>query len=105
VARAVQAEDLAEHLFRTGRCGEARTRFEALASQPGKHAFHAELRLAEIALHDHQIDDCLQRCRKLLREHPAADLTPVLQVMGKAFAQKGDYEKSAQCFAGKVPEV
>jgi hypothetical protein len=29
----------------------------------------------------------------------------VLQVMGKAFAQKGDYEKSAQCFAGKVPEV
>jgi tetratricopeptide (TPR) repeat protein len=97
--------DLADYLYRTGRRGEARPRYEALASQSSKHAFHAELRLAEIALQEHHLDDCLQRCRKLLREHPAADLTPVLQVMGKAFAQKGDYEKSAQCFAGKVPEV
>lgn len=104
VALAMTA-DLAEHLYRTGRRREARERFELVASRPGGDSFQARLRLAEITLQDHEADDCLRRCRALLKDYPAADLTPVLQVMGKAFAQKGDHDKAAQCFAGKVPSL
>jgi tetratricopeptide (TPR) repeat protein len=97
--------DLAEYLYASGQRPAARQRFEALAAATGPHALRAEMRLAELDVLDRQPDECLKRCRKLLRENRAADVPALLRLMGKAYDQKGEYGRAARCYAGQVPDA
>jgi tetratricopeptide (TPR) repeat protein len=96
--------DLADHYFTLGQYQAARPLFESVAKQPGKRVASAELRLAEIDLKEHHPDECLKRCRMLLKEGQTAELDTTLKLMGQAHAERGEHALAARCFAGELPK-
>ena len=61
------------------------------------------IRLAEIALQEERAQDCLDWCRKLLKQQHQADVPAVLKLMGQAFEQLGNHRQAARCYAGQLP--
>jgi tetratricopeptide (TPR) repeat protein len=62
----------------------------------------AELRLADLALRDHQWEECIGRCRKLIGRD-GIDSADVLALMGRAYEMLKQYRLAAECYAGRVP--
>jgi tetratricopeptide (TPR) repeat protein len=82
----------------------ARQRYLALAvTDPKGYGPKAELRLAQLALREQNLDDCLRRCRTLLTR-AGADRTATLATMGRAYELRRNYRAAAECFAGRAPE-
>jgi tetratricopeptide (TPR) repeat protein len=96
---------LAEHYCAFGKREAGRKLLEIQAAQQaGKWSRAARLLLASLALQDNQPQQCLTACAAMLGDPDLTDRKAVLQLMGGAYEQLGDYEKAARCFAGKLPE-
>jgi tetratricopeptide (TPR) repeat protein len=97
------AFDVAEWYDLLAQNDPARQRYLAIAvSDPRGLGPKAELRLAEMALREKKVDECLRRCRGLLARD-GVERAAVLAVMGRGYEQKKNYRAAADCFAGRVP--
>jgi tetratricopeptide (TPR) repeat protein len=95
---------LGEYVFTADNRGRARQLFSSVVTMQRPPWTHrAQLKLAELALLDKRPQECLQRCRQVLEEHPSADVSNTLKLMGRAFDQLGDHRQAARCFAGRMP--
>jgi tetratricopeptide (TPR) repeat protein len=95
---------LAEHLEASNKRSEAARMFDALATLTGSQwAPPAQLALAKIAFAEDRCQECLLRCRRLLREPGTVDRPAILELMGRCFSRRGEYGRAAQCFAGQEP--
>jgi hypothetical protein len=95
--------DVAEWYDLLDRADAARQRYLAVAAtDPKGLGPKAELRLAELALRERKVDECLRRCRALLGR-AEAERAAVLAVMGRGYELKRNYSAAADCFAGRVP--
>jgi len=96
---------LAESLFAADkREAAAKLLLSLAASDRTLWAVRARLRLAQAALQEKRPEECLTWCRQVLREGQPASEPAVLQLMGEAFALKGDHGQAARCFSGQKPE-
>jgi len=96
--------ELAEFALMSGKGEKAAKHFTAVFERatPARSR-RAGMRLAEIALADKRIDECLSTCRRLLTNADKSETSAILRLMGQAFEQAGEHKRAAQCFAGKPP--
>ncbi len=86
-----------------GRPDEARQRYLAIAAtDPAGLGPSAHLRLAEMALRERKADECLGRCRALLKRE-GIDRAAVLALMGRGYELQRNFRAAAECFSGRVP--
>lgn len=95
---------LATALANAGKMDEAKKLLLALAVQGDSRWIRAaKLRLADLALKEQRPTEALSWCRQLLPVQPPDQLPALLELMGRAFEQTGDYEQAARCFRGERP--
>ncbi|MCS6865769.1 MAG: tetratricopeptide repeat protein [Gemmataceae bacterium] len=93
----------AEWYFLHDKREAARSRYFAIAAtDPQGLGPQAELRLAEIAFRDGEVEECLKTCRRLVHR-AGVDPAEVLKLMGRAYETLRQYRQAAECFAGRVP--
>lgn len=94
---------VADHLDQTDRREAARVRYLALAAADlGPAGAKAELRLAEIAMEQGKITDCIRHARSALARR-GSDREDALRILGRGYETAGEYRRAADCFAGRVP--
>jgi tetratricopeptide (TPR) repeat protein len=87
-----------------GKVAEAKKLLLALAVQgDSRWVRAAKLRLAELTLKEKRPNETLSWGRQLLLVQPLDQLPALLELMGRAFEQLGDYEQAARCFRGEKP--
>jgi tetratricopeptide (TPR) repeat protein len=102
---AQMAYALAEYGVAQDNRERARQLYETvITAQNSKWTPRAQQRLAEMALQDKQLAKCLDLCRELLLNQDKVTRSSALQLMGRAFEQRGDHRQAARCFAGQTPE-
>jgi tetratricopeptide (TPR) repeat protein len=95
--------DVAEWYELSEKTEPARQRYLAVAAtDPKGLGPQAELRLAEMACRERDTEECIRRCRVLLKQK-SVDQAEVLAVMGRAYELQRNYRLAADCFAGRVP--
>lgn len=95
---------LAEALFAAEKREEAKKLLLSLAVvDQSRWASPAKFRLAEIALREKRPKETLLWGRQLLPVLSSEKMPDLLNLMGKAFEQEGQYEQAARCFNGERP--
>ena len=95
--------ELAEHYLAIGQTMPAREKYLALAAaDQGSWGSRSRLQLADIALKEGKLGDCLRFCRQILKTDNELHEAALIR-MGKALARQGRNDLAAECFAGRVP--
>lgn len=94
---------LAEARMRLQQDTEATALLNELVASKGRWSHAAQFQLATIDLRHQRLRECVERCRRLLREETNLAVADVLSLMGQAYERQGEHARAAQCFAGIAP--
>lgn len=95
---------LAEAYLTLGKRDDAKRLWLTLAILDGSRwAAPSKFRLAQLALMENRSKEALLWCRQLLPVQPPESMPALLELMGRAFEQTGDWEQAARCFRGERP--
>jgi tetratricopeptide (TPR) repeat protein len=95
---------LAEYWSQINRTAAARDLLaRVVATGDARWIGRAQLGLAEIALREKRPEDALKWCRAMVDQGHGTDLAPILEVMGRAYEQLGNYRLAARCYSGEYP--
>jgi tetratricopeptide (TPR) repeat protein len=98
-------QELATYYMHSGRRHDALTTLVSM-SQDGTDRWqrHALTTMAELALADGRLNQCMKACRDLLQvAQTPQEKGRLLQLMGRVYQQEDNYYYAALCFAGMLP--
>jgi tetratricopeptide (TPR) repeat protein len=94
---------LGEALVKQDQADKAQPYFEKVALTSFSERTLARFHLARFDLQEKRFEQCAERCRQLWEEKTFKDQNALLQMWGYAFEGMRDFDRAAQCFAGKAP--
>ena len=97
--------ELAMHLAENREWSQAQELLQGLVDESSSRwSRQARFALAEVALQQEQIEDCLRWCYELVdTSMSGSEKQQLLKMMGQAYERQADHLKAALCFAGLVP--
>ncbi len=100
------AFELATNQYRSGELADAAKNYETLLDgEPDATSILAQIKLAEIALSQKQLERCLAYCQQIWQQNITEEQKAnTLSIMGRAYQRLGRHEIAAVCFSGILPQ-